>query len=48
MKKRNVGSSFDSWLHEEGIYEESNCLGSQARPGTASRSCHERKTIIEG
>ncbi len=23
MKKRNVGSSFDSWLREEGIYEES-------------------------
>jgi antitoxin HicB len=22
MKKKNVGSSFDSWLHEEGIYEE--------------------------
>jgi antitoxin HicB len=22
MKKRNVGSSFDSWLREEGIYEE--------------------------
>jgi predicted XRE-type DNA-binding protein len=22
MKKKNVGSSFDSWLREEGIYEE--------------------------
>lgn len=22
MKKRNVGSSFDSWLRDEGIYEE--------------------------
>lgn len=22
MKKENVGSSFDSWLREEGIYEE--------------------------
>jgi len=22
MKKRNIGSSFDSWLREEGIYEE--------------------------
>ncbi len=22
MKKRNVGSSLDSWLREEGIYEE--------------------------
>lgn len=21
MKKRNIGSSFDSWLREEGIYE---------------------------
>ncbi|MGH9533453.1 MAG: XRE family transcriptional regulator [Terriglobales bacterium] len=22
MKRRNIGSSFDSWLHDEGIYEE--------------------------
>jgi len=22
MKKRNLGSSFDSWLREEGVYEE--------------------------
>ncbi len=22
MKKRNIGSSFESWLHEEGLYEE--------------------------
>ena len=22
MKKKNVGSSFDSWLREDGIYEE--------------------------
>ncbi len=22
MKKKNVGSSFDTWLREEGIYEE--------------------------
>ena len=22
MKRRNLGSSFDSWLREEGIYEE--------------------------
>ena len=22
MKKNNIGSSFDSWLHEEGIYQE--------------------------
>jgi hypothetical protein len=22
MKKNNIGSSFDSWLREEGIYEE--------------------------
>lgn len=22
MKKKNMGSSFDSWLHEEGLYEE--------------------------
>jgi predicted XRE-type DNA-binding protein len=22
MKKNNIGSSLDSWLHEEGLYEE--------------------------
>lgn len=22
MKKKHIGSSFDSWLHEEGLYEE--------------------------
>lgn len=22
MKKKNIGSSVDSWLHEEGVYEE--------------------------
>jgi predicted XRE-type DNA-binding protein len=22
MKKENIGSSFDDWLHEEGLYEE--------------------------
>ena len=22
MKKKNIGSTFDSWLREEGIYEE--------------------------
>ncbi|HWG17239.1 MAG TPA: helix-turn-helix transcriptional regulator [Acidobacteriaceae bacterium] len=22
MKKKNIGSSFDDWLHEESIYEE--------------------------
>jgi antitoxin HicB len=22
MKKKNIGSSFNSWLHEEGIYKE--------------------------
>ena len=24
MKKKNMGSSFDNWLREEGIYEESS------------------------
>jgi antitoxin HicB len=22
IKKKNIGSSFDSWLHEEGLYED--------------------------
>ena len=24
MKKKNIGSSFDSWLREEGIYEQAS------------------------
>jgi antitoxin HicB len=24
MKKKNIGSTFDSWLREEGIYEEAS------------------------
>ena len=24
MKKKNIGSTFDSWLQEEGIYEEAS------------------------
>ena len=24
MKKKNIGSTFDSWLREEGLYEEVN------------------------
>jgi DNA-binding Xre family transcriptional regulator len=24
MKKKNIGSSFDSWLREEGIYDEAS------------------------
>ncbi len=26
MKKKNLGSSFDSWLREEGIYEETTSV----------------------
>ncbi len=26
MKKENIGSSFDSWLREEGIYEETTAV----------------------
>ncbi len=26
MKKKNIGSSFDSWLREEGIYEETSSI----------------------
>ena len=29
MKKLNLGSSFDSWLHEEGIYEEVTAAASK-------------------
>ena len=26
MKKKNIGSSFDDWLHEEGIYEDTTAV----------------------
>jgi antitoxin HicB len=26
MKKKNVGSTFDSWLREEGLYEEASAV----------------------
>ena len=26
MKKKNVGSSFDDWLREEGLYEETTSV----------------------
>ena len=32
MKKKNIGSSFDSLLREEGIYEEVSARRDQARP----------------
>lgn len=39
MKKRNIGSSFDSWLREEGVYEEVTATAIKrvlARQGTLS------------
>jgi hypothetical protein len=30
MKKKNIGSSFDDWLREEGIYEETTAVGQKA------------------
>jgi antitoxin HicB len=26
MKKKNIGSSFDAWLREEGLYEETTAV----------------------
>ena len=26
MKKKNIGSSFDDWLREEGMYEETTAV----------------------
>jgi len=26
MKKKNIGSTFDNWLREEGIYEETTAV----------------------
>ena len=35
MKKKNIGSTFDSWLREEGIYEE---VSANALAGAAERT----------
>ena len=29
MKKKNIGSSFDSWLREEGLHEEATATAIQ-------------------
>ena len=29
MKKKNIGSSFDDWLREEGLYEEVTAVAIQ-------------------
>jgi hypothetical protein len=31
MKKKNIGSTFDSWLREEGLYEEVNVSAAKRR-----------------
>jgi hypothetical protein len=47
MKKKNIGSSFDSWLREEGIYEEVTATAIKARTRPPSGSGHEREEIFE-
>jgi hypothetical protein len=37
MKKQNIGSSFDSWLREEGLYEDV-CEGAMKRNLTLSQA----------
>ena len=50
MKKKNIGSTFDSWLREEGLYEEVNA--NAIKKILRSRSKHraqlrERLYVIE-
>jgi len=35
MKKKNIGSSFDGWLREEGIYEEVTATANKRMLGPA-------------
>ena len=47
MEEKNVGSSFDSWLREEGIYEEVTAAAmerSRARQAADRKSTGLRKT----
>ncbi len=38
MKRQNIGSSFDSWLQEEGILEDTTAIGVK-RFGAAGDTC---------
>jgi antitoxin HicB len=50
MKKKNIGSSFDSWLREEGIYEEVSAAAIKRvlarQVGTAMKEKHFSKAEV--
>jgi hypothetical protein len=54
MRKKNVGSSFDDWLREEGIYEETaafaikRVLARQNQPGDGSASADRKPNDERG
>lgn len=49
MKKKNIGSTFDSWLREEGIYEEvsANAIKRVIARQIASAMSHKGLTKAE-
>lgn len=48
MKKKNIGSSFDSWLREEGIYEEVSAGAIKRVLARQVEAAMEGKTLFEG
>jgi hypothetical protein len=57
MKKENIGSSFDSWLREEGLYEDVSAgaikrtlalIQAQKYRTAKGRTMHGRKTAPKG
>lgn len=48
MKKKNIGSSVDSWLREEGIYEEVTATATRRRhPGNMDHAERVAKRLFE-
>ena len=48
MEKQNIGSSFDSWLTEEGIREEVTATAIKRVLSRLSRSSREGDEILQG
>lgn len=48
MKKKNIGSSFDSWLREEGIYDEVTATALNRVLARQVEAVAKRKQISKG
>jgi len=46
MKKKNIGSSFDSWLREEGIFEEVSAEEKGLSKAEMARRMHTSRAAL--